>query len=138
MLFMVGDNQSKDITSINIIENSTTDCANFYQLVNKSSIKRALSKFNEFVKANDCIEIKRFMNEYIDKLVVGKTEVEVTLKVASAIFNADFPDDDSGAILIILEITRKDLKKYPKQRRKVPLNCMFGENYLKEYKIISR
>lgn len=106
--------------------------------VNESDIKRALSKFNEFVKANDCVEIKRFMNEYIDKIVVGKTEVEVTLKVASAIFNADFPDDDSGAILIILEITRKDLKKYPKQRRKVPLNCMLGENYLKEYKIISQ
>ncbi len=104
--------------------------------VNESDIKKALSKFNEFVKTNDCIEIKRFMNEYIDKIVVGKTEVEVTLKVASTIFNADFPDDNSGAILIILEITRKDLKRYPKQRRKVPLNCMFGENYLKEYKII--
>lgn len=28
--------------------------------INKSDIKRALSKFNEFMKANDCIEIKRF------------------------------------------------------------------------------
>lgn len=77
------------------------------------------------------------MNQYIEKIVVKKEIVEVTLKVASAIFNSDYPNDKRGKVLIDLEISRDKLKTLPKQRRKVPTNVMFGENYLKEYRVVT-
>lgn len=98
-------------------------------------VRNALSKFKEFMKENNYIECKNFINQYIDKIIVYRDKVEVTFKVASAIFNASFPDDKSGMLKIIIEISRTELKTLPKQRRKVPANVQFGNNYLKQYQI---
>ena len=98
-------------------------------------VRNALSEFKEFMKENNYIECKNFINQYIDKIIVYKDKVEVTFKVASAIFNASFPDDNSGMLKIIIEISRTELKTLPKQRRKVPANGQFGESYLKQYQI---
>lgn len=102
----------------------------------EEDIRNALSKFKQFMQENNYIECKRFIDQYIDSIVVGETTVEVTFKVASAFFNADFPDDKSGKIQIVLSITREELKKLSKQRRKVPKNGQFGKDYLKEYRIV--
>lgn len=101
----------------------------------EDDVRKALSKFKEFMKENNYIECKNFINKYIDKIIVYKDKVEVTFKVASAIFNASFPDDKSGILKIIIEISRTELKSLPKQRRKVPANGQFGESYLKQYQI---
>ena len=101
----------------------------------EEDVRKALSKFKEFMKGNNYIECKNFINQYIDKIIVYKDKVEVTFKVASAIFNASFPDDNSGMLKIIIEISRTELKTLPKQRRKVPANGQFGESYLKQYQI---
>ena len=68
-------------------------------------------------------------------VAVYKDKVEVTFKVASAIFNASFPDDKSGMLKIIIEISRTELKTLPKQRRKVPANGQFGNTYLNNIKL---
>lgn len=101
----------------------------------EEDVRKALSKFKEFMKENNYIECKNFINQYIDKIIVYRDKVEVTFKVASAIFNASFPDDKSGMLKIIIEISRTELKTLPKQRRKVPANGQFGESYLKQYQI---
>ena len=62
------------------------------------------------MKENNYIKCKNFINQYIDKIIVYKDKVEVTFKVASAIFNASFPDDKSGMLKIIIEISRTELK----------------------------
>lgn len=105
--------------------------------VNEEDVKRAISKLQEYIKSNDNFEIKSFMNRYIEKIVVKKEIVEVTLKVASAIFNSDYSNDKRGKVLIDLEISRDKLKTLPKQRRKVPTNAMFGEDYLKGYRVVT-
>ena len=101
----------------------------------EEDVRKALSKFKEFMKENNYIECKNFINQYIDKIIVYRDKVEVTFKVASAIFNASFPDDKSGMLKIIIEISRTELKTLPKQRRKVSANGQFGESYLKQYQI---
>lgn len=76
------------------------------------------------------------MRQYIDKIIVYKDKVEVTFKVASAIFNASFPDDKSGIFKIHLLIFRSQFKTLPKQRRKIPANGQFGNDYLQEYEVV--
>ena len=58
--------------------------------------------------------------------------------MASAVFNASFPADKSRMLKIIAEISRTELKALPKQRRKVPANGQFGNNYLKQYQITTK
>ncbi len=103
----------------------------------EADVRKALTKFIDYMKENKAVECKAFLNKYIDKITVHKDKVEVTFKVASAIFNADFPDDNSGALLINLAISRTELKSLPKQRRKINKRGVFGENYLISYQIIT-
>lgn len=87
--------------------------------VSKSDIKQALSAFSTYLKENNTIECKRFIDNYVDKIVVHKDKVEIVLKVASSNFNTSESDNDSGALHITIVITREELQKYPKQRRKL-------------------
>ena len=98
-------------------------------------ITKALSLFKQYVQENNFPEIKRFIDNYVDKIVVYKEKVEVTFKVASAIFNASCQNDKTGAILIFLEIEKDEFRNYPKQRRKIPQSINFGGNYLNEFRI---
>lgn len=102
----------------------------------EADVKKALSQFPTFLKENNSIECKNFINQYIDKIVVNKETVEVTFKVASAVFNSSFPDDKTGMIKIKIEISRFELKALPKQRRKIPTNGNFGKSFLKGYEIV--
>ena len=52
--------------------------------------------------------------------------------------NFNYLNDKRGNMLINLEISRDKLKTLPKQRRKVPSNAMFGEDYLKGYRVVIR
>lgn len=126
------DSSKKDLEK-RIKESKTTA----FPPIVEEDVRKALSKFNEFMKENNYLECKNFINQYIDKITVYKDKVEVTFKVASAIFNASFPDDKSGMVIIRIEISRDELKALPKQRRKVPANGQFGKSYLKEYKIVT-
>lgn len=87
--------------------------------VSKKDIKEALSMFSTYIKENNTIEIKRFIDSYIDKIVVYKNKVELVLKVASGKFNTSESDNDSGALHITIVISREELQKYPKQRRRL-------------------
>lgn len=87
--------------------------------VSKDDIRQALSAFSTYLKENNTIECKRFIDNYIDKIVVHKDKVEIVLKVASSNFNTSESDNDSGALHITIVITREELQKYPKQRRKL-------------------
>ena len=62
---------------------------------------------------NSILNQRKYIGEYIDKIIVYKDKVEVTFKVASAIFNASFPDDKSGMLKFIIEISRTELKSLP-------------------------
>ena len=139
-----GVNQELMIEQIKLLDSSKKDLEKrieeskitAFPPIIEDDVRKALSKFKEFMKENNYIECKNFINQYIDKIIVYKDKVEVTFKVASAIFNASFPDDKSGMLKIIIEISRTELKALPKQRRKVPANGQFGNNYLKQYKIV--
>lgn len=104
--------------------------------VSKSDIKQALSAFSTYLKENNTIECKRFIDNYIDKIVVHKDKVEIVLKVASSNFNTSESDNDSGALHITIVITREELQKYPKQRRKLSPAIRLGGNFSVSYEIV--
>lgn len=101
----------------------------------ESDVRQALTKFIDYMRENKEVECKAFLNKYIKKIIVYKDKVEVTFKVSSSVFNADYPDDKSGALLINLAISRLDLKRLPKQRRRINKKGVFGDNYLIGYEI---
>lgn len=104
--------------------------------VSKSDIKQALSAFSTYLKENNTIECKRFIDNYIDKIVVHKDKVEIVLKVASSNFNTSESENDSGALHITIVITREELQKYPKQRRKLSPAIRLGGNFSVSYEIV--
>lgn len=104
--------------------------------VSKDDIRQALSAFSTYLKENNTIECKRFIDNYIDKIVVHKDKVEIVLKVASSNFNASESDNDSGALHIIIVVSREELQKYPKQRRKLSPAIRLGGNFSVSYEIV--
>lgn len=104
--------------------------------VSKDDIRQALSAFSTYLKENNTIECKRFIDNYIDKIVVHKDKVEIVLKVASSNFNASESDNDSGALHIIIVVSREELQKYPKQRRKLSPAIRLGSNFSVSYEIV--
>lgn len=87
--------------------------------VSKKDIKEALSMFSTYIKENNTLECKRFIDNYVDKIIVHRDKVELVLKVASSNFNTSESDNDSGALHITIVISREELQKYPKQRRRL-------------------
>lgn len=104
--------------------------------ISKDDIRQALSAFSTYLKENNTIECKRFIDNYIDKIVVHKDKVEIVLKVASSNFNTSESDNDSGALHITIVITREELQKYPKQRRKLSPAIRLGGNFSVSYEIV--
>lgn len=104
--------------------------------VSKDDIRQALSAFSTYLKENNTIECKRFIDNYIDKIVVHKTRVEIVLKVASSNFNTSESDNDSGALHITIVVSREELQKYPKQRRKLSPVIRLGGNFSVSYEIV--
>ena len=83
--------------------------------VSEEQIRLALSNFKEYVKENNTVEIKAFLNAYIDKVVVNPNDVEVIFTVASS---DDKKGDDLSKLLVDIDISREDLKQQPKQKRR--------------------
>lgn len=104
--------------------------------VSKSDIKQALSAFSTYIKENNTLECKRFIDNYIDKIVVYRDKVEIVLKVASSNFNTSESDNDSGALHIIFVVSREELQKYPKQRRRLSPAIRLSGNFSVSYKIV--
>ncbi len=104
--------------------------------VSKSDIKQALSAFSTYIKENNTIEYKRFIDNYIEKIVVYKDKVEIVLKIASSNFNASESNNDSGALHITILISREELQKFPKQRRKLSPAIRLGGNFSVSYEIV--
>lgn len=103
--------------------------------VSKKDIKEALSMFSTYIKENNTIECKRFIDNYIDKIVVHRDKVELVLKVVSSNFNTSESDNDSGALHITIVISREELQKYPKQRRRLsPIRL--GDSFSVSYEIV--
>ncbi len=74
--------------------------------IDEDNVRKALLVFKEYVKSNNTIECKNFIQQYLDKIVINNNDVEVTFKVASAIFNSSYPDDKSGMIIITVVINK--------------------------------
>lgn len=103
--------------------------------VSKKDIKEALSVFSTYIKENNTIECKHFIDNYIDKIVVHKDKIELVLKIASSNFNTSESDNDSGALHITIVISREELQKYPKQRRRLsPIRL--GDSFSVSYEIV--
>ncbi len=90
--------------------------------------------FEDVMKST--IECKRFIDNYIDKIVVHKDKVEIVHKVASSNFNTSESDNDSEALHVTIVITREELQKYPKQRRKLSPAIRLGGNFSVSYEIV--
>lgn len=106
-----------------------------FPTVSKKDIKEALSMFSTYIKENNTIECKRFIDNYIDKIVVHRDKVELVLKIASSNFNTSESDNDSGALHITIVISREELQKYPKQRRRLsPIRL--GDSFSVSYEIV--
>ena len=93
--------------------------------VSKKDIKEALSMFSTYIKEKNTIECKRFIDNYIDKIVVHRDKVELVLKVALSNFNTSESDNDSGALHITIVISREKLQKYPNHNHQ--LNWWFAQ-----------
>lgn len=105
--------------------------------VSKADIKQALSSFSTYLKENNTIECKRFIDNYIDKIVVYKDKVEIILKIAAKNFNSS-ESDDSGELHTIIDISREELKKYPKQKRRLSPAVKLGGNFSVSYDVVFR
>ncbi|MCH5314583.1 MAG: recombinase family protein [Eubacterium sp.] len=103
--------------------------------VSKTDINQALSAFSTYLKENNTIECKRFIDNYIDKIVVYKNKVEIVLKIAASNFNTS-ESDDSGALHIIIIVSREELRTYPKQKRKLSPAIRLGGNFSVSYKVV--
>lgn len=105
--------------------------------VSKTDIKQALSSFSTYLKENNTIECKRFIDNYIDKIVVYKDKVEIILKIAAKNFNSS-ESDGSGELHTIIDISREELKKYPKQKRRLSPAVKLGGNFSVSYDVVFR
>lgn len=111
------------------LEARMAECSNKKPLeVSEEQIRRALSNFKEYVKENNTVEIKAFINAYIDKIVVNPDDVEVIFKVAS---NDDKKDSDISKLLVDIDISREDLKQQPKQKRRFNEETVIEGNSVK-------
>ncbi len=104
--------------------------------VSKDDIRQALSAFSTYLKENNTIECKRFIDNYIDKIVVHKDKIEIVLKVASSNFNTSESDNDSGALHITIVVSREELQNYPKQRRRLSPIIRLGDSFSVSYEIV--
>ncbi len=103
--------------------------------VSKKDIKEALSVFSTYIKENNTIECKHFIDNYIDKIIVHRDKIKLVLKVASSNFNTSESDNDSGVLHITIVISREELQKYPKQRRRLsPIRL--GGRFSVSYEIV--
>ncbi len=133
---MIEEMNQLDLAKKDILKRIEESKVNAMPDIVEEDVRKALLKFKEFMKENNFIECKNFIKQYVDSIIIKEDTVEVTFKVASAIFNALFPEDNSGMLLIKNEIPRTELKKLPKQRRKISSVGMFGKSYLKGYEIV--
>lgn len=132
------------VNEINTLNNSKKDLQKRineeslkeFPSVSKSHIRQSLSAFSTYLKENNSIECKRFIDNYVDKIVVFENKIEIILKIPSKDFNASESDDDSGEVHIILAISREELKKYPKQKRKLSPAIRLGGNFSVSYKMV--
>ena len=103
--------------------------------VSKAEIKQVISSFSTYLKENDTLECKRFIDNYVEKIIVYKDKVEVILKIAAKDFNSS-KFDNSGELHTTIDISREELQKYPKQRRKLSPAIRLGGNFSVSYKVV--
>ena len=103
--------------------------------VSKAEIKQVISSFSTYLKENDTLECKRFIDNYVEKIIVYKDKVEVILKIAAKDFNSS-KSDNSGELHTTIDISREELKKYPKQKRKLSPALRLGGNFSVSYKVV--
>lgn len=96
--------------------------------VSDEQIRRALSNFKEYVKENNTVEIKAFLNTYIDKIIVNPDDVEVIFKIAS---NDDEHNENLSKLLVDIDVSRENLKQQPKQKRKFNSEAVIESNSVK-------
>ena len=131
------------IEKINALNDTKTDlqgringcAAREIQPISTSEVKEALEQFKTFVKSNNTIEVRNFLRQYIEKVVVFDDTVEVVLRIATETDDSINCDNTHGKILADIEITKDDLKKYPKQKRKI-IPQASNDNHLKEYRVV--
>lgn len=99
--------------------------------VKEDDIKNAMSKFQQYIKENNTVEIRNFLDSYIDKIVVYPDNVEINFKIASEQFNSEAIEDDIGKVLVDVEITRDEFKNQPKQKRKFNSEAVIESNSVK-------
>ena len=89
--------------------------------ISEAQVRNAIKTLEEEMKNETDINAKKeFINAYVESVVINKETVEVTIKVASAVFFACGFDNTSGALLIHTSITREELKRRCKQKQKTP------------------
>lgn len=101
--------------------------------ITEAQVRNAIKTLETEMKNETDINAKKeFINAYVESVIIYKETVEVTIKVASTIFFACGYNDTSGALLIHTAITRKDLMKRSKQKRKTPktLSLAFDEYFV--------
>ena len=119
----------------NELEKRIKSCSSkFIAKVNEDDVKKALQKFNQYIKENNTPEIKAFLHSYIDKIVINEDDVEVFFKICSDNYNHEATKEESGKVLVDVEISRKELAQQPKQKRKTSASAING-NHLKEISV---
>ena len=97
--------------------------------ISEAQVRNAIKTLEEELKNETDINAKKdFINAYVESVVINKETVEVTIKVASAVFFACGYDNTTGALLIHNTIDREELKKRGKQKKKVPKNFSINED----------
>ena len=97
--------------------------------ISEAQVRNAIKTLEEELKNETDINVKKeFINAYVESVVINKETVEVTIKVASAVFFACGFDNTSGALLIHTSISRAELKQRCKQKQKTPKNFSINED----------
>ena len=107
--------------------------------ISEAQVRNAVKTLEEKLKNESDINSKKeFINAYVESVIIKKEMVEVTIKVASAIFFACGFDNTSGALLVHLGITRNELKKRRKQKQKTPkMFSVKDDTYFLGYEVVN-
>ncbi len=107
--------------------------------ISEAQVRNAIKSLEEELKNETDINAKKdFINAYVESVVINKETVEVTIKVASAVFFACGFDNTSGALLIHTAITRSDLRHRCKQKQKTPRKFSVSEDkYFAGFEIVN-
>lgn len=87
--------------------------------IKSETVKNALLELKRYIKENNTVEVKNFLKSFVEKVVINEDSVEVIYKLSANQLGSTASEEGTGAVFANVEISKEDIMKYPKQKRKI-------------------